>query len=170
MTNDSANQRYLEWLISQTEHPDEYRHLWELIHRYEFVWVVANDDNRIEDAKDLRLEYLSEQGDFDQGLIPYVSVLEVLIALSRRCEFQNGQSAQEWMTIFLKNLGFEKYTKFLGLRRQTRAEEIIDDFIWRRYTHHGEGGLFPLQYPKQDQTQVELWYQMHAYLIELEHR
>jgi hypothetical protein len=166
MTNEDANKSYLEWLIQQTEYPDEFHHLLELIHKYEFVWVVANDDNRIADAQDLRQEWSAETNITVLDLWPYISVLEVLIALSRRCEFQTGQSSQEWMTIFLNNLGFGRFRGFLGIKRQNRVEEIIDDFIWRRYTHHGEGGLFPLQYPKQDQTQVELWYQMHAYLIE----
>lgn len=166
MTNANANQLYLEWLTEQTEHPDKYRHLLARIHKYEFVWVVANDDNRIEDAKDLRMEYLAATGEFDQGLIPFVSVLEVLIALSRRCSFQDDRPPQEWMTIFLKNLGFGKYSGFLGLRRQMQVEEILDNFIWRRYRKHGEGGLFPLRFPKEDQTQVELWYQMNSYLIE----
>jgi hypothetical protein len=166
MMNDEANRQYFEWLINHTEHPDEYRNLWAVIHKYEFVWIVGNDDNRIADAQDLRLEYLESTGAFEEGLIPYVSVLEVLIALSRRCEFQTDQPAREWMTIFVNNLGLAKYKGFLGLRKQGRVEAIMDDFIWRRYTHHGEGGLFPLQYPKEDQTKVELWYQMHSYLIE----
>lgn len=166
MTNDSANQAYLGWLIEQTGLPGEYRHLLEQIHKYEFVWVVANDDNRIEDAKDLRLEYLASMEDFDQGLIPYVSVLEVLIALSRRCAFLDDTSPQRWMAIFLKNLGLKRFTGLIGIRKQEQIETILDDFIWRRYAHHGDGGLFPLQYPKEDQTKVELWYQMNSYLIE----
>jgi hypothetical protein len=167
MTNDLANRRYLDWLIGQTEFPDEYESLLEQIHKYEFVWIVPNDDNRVEDAKEIRFEYLRSRDEIDlHGLIPYISVLEVLIALSRRCEFQTGQASQEWMTTFIRHLGLEKFRGHLGIRRQNQVATIIDDFIWRRYTHHGEGGLFPLKYPKEDQTKVELWYQMHAYLIE----
>ena len=31
------------------------------------------------------------------------------------------------------------------------------------------GGFFPLAFPKEDQTKVEIWYQMSGYLEELDH-
>ena len=43
---------------------------------------------------------------------------------------------------------------------------ILNKIIDRGYSRRGVGGLFPLKYSKNDQRKVELWYQMHSYLIE----
>ena len=36
----------------------------------------------------------------------------------------------------------------------------------REYHPDGDGGLFPLMNPREDQRGVEIWYQMSAYLLE----
>jgi hypothetical protein len=46
-------------------------------------------------------------------------------------------------------------------------EEIFERLIWRNYAPNGEGGFFPLENPREDQTQVELWYQMNSYVNEM---
>ena len=33
--------------------------------------------------------------------------------------------------------------------------------------HQVDGGLFPLKFVKQDQRFVELWYQLNAYILEM---
>ena len=39
----------------------------------------------------------------------------------------------------------------------------------RSYAFDGYGGLFPLRKPHQDQRNIEIWYQMQAYLMENRH-
>jgi len=39
--------------------------------------------------------------------------------------------------------------------------------IWRDYHADGRGGFFPLTNPDTDQTKVEIWYQMNAYVTEM---
>ena len=46
--------------------------------------------------------------------------------------------------------------------------EVLDRVIWRQYDPSGYGGLFPLSKPDKDQTRVELWYQLSAYILENE--
>ena len=46
------------------------------------------------------------------------------------------------------------------------VQERVDVFLDRAYSPDGTGGLFPLHEPDEDQRQVELWYQMSAYLLE----
>ncbi len=55
-------------------------------------------------------------------------------------------------------------------RRWGAAEidDILERLIWRQYQEDGQGGFFPLAWPEQDQREVELWYQMNAYLAENE--
>jgi hypothetical protein len=67
----------------------------------------------------------------------------------------------------VNNLHLEKYTD----NNYTRSSEKqvatrIDRFINRTYRPNGQGGLFPLIKPHEDQTKVEIWYQMSAYLME----
>ena len=50
----------------------------------------------------------------------------------------------------------------LNLRRIVRQK--VDRVMYRRYRGDGRGGLFPLKHPKTDQRQVELWYQLNAYI------
>ena len=54
------NYDYYEWLISQIDIPNgkSYNDLFEKMHNLEFVWTVPNDDNRVEDGLDLRIECL----------------------------------------------------------------------------------------------------------------
>lgn len=168
--------RYFEWLYSQVDavrnrHPA--REFWNLarkLHSTEFVWLVPNDDNRVEDGKDLRPKFISEQG--VDGVDPTwmdlgCSVLEMLVALAQRAEFQTEDSPAEWFGIFLRNLGFEKYnderwTKVI----ESRVGRRLEDLVYRNYKANGEGGLFPLKSPVEDQTKRELWYQLSEYIIE----
>lgn len=161
----SLGEPYFQWLISQIN-TNSTRRTFEGIFRWmyhrEFVWLVPNDDNRIGDAIDIRKEFwrgrdLSEQG---------VSILEVIVALSRRAEWVGGGEAADWAWVFIKNLQLNKYHDPLTDRKDRKIEEILEAFVWRTYKPDGEGGLFPLDYTELDQTKVEIWYQMHAYINE----
>jgi hypothetical protein len=58
----------------------------------------------------------------------------------------------------------------LSRTKARRANAILDRVIRREYEPDGTGGFFPLQNPLEDQTQVEIWYQMAAYINELDSR
>lgn len=137
------------------------------LHTTEFIWLLSGDDNRAEDGLDLRKEFLL-QAHLDQDpawtSIP-CSVLEMLIAFSRRAAFETELSSREWLWIFLGNLGLSDLTDAtLGVTQLTY--EIMDRFIWRTYNEKGEGGLFPLTNPQHDQRKVEIYYQFCEWLIE----
>lgn len=93
----------------------------------------------------------------------------MLIGLSRRFAFEVDGEPRDAFWLFLENLGLDKLN---DARYDSRAEAFVDDclhrVIWRLYEPNGFGGLFPLQAPEQDQTRVELWYQLNAYLLENE--
>jgi len=179
--NTPVDDRYFEWLYSQigaVSNRNPARSYWNVcrkLHSTEFVWLVANDDNRVEEGKELRHQFLSEQG--SDGVDPMwmglgCSVFEMLIALARRaCDLTYSADNEilpgEWFRTFLKNLGFDKATddKFTAVTER-RLETVLDRFIYRNYRDNGRGGLFPLKKPDTDQTKVELWYQLNAYVIE----
>lgn len=51
---------------------------------------------------------------------------------------------------------------------EDRAEFILDRFDSRDYQPNGAGGLFTLSHPTEDMRQIDIWYQLMAYLNENE--
>jgi len=95
------------------------------------------------------------------------SVLEMLIPLARRAEFDTDIPMRDWFWTFLRNLGIDEMNDATPAVK-ARVDPILERLIWRRYRRDGLGGLFPLRRPMEDQREVEIWYQFCAYLTELE--
>lgn len=172
----ALDEQYFEWLYSQVcsvklKNPARtYWNLFRILFRTEFLWFVPNDDNRVEDGRDLRYEFLEckriDQRDVDPEWISMnVSMLEVLIGIARRLGFLMNSSADEWFWELLENLDLRQYNDSTHIPQQ-RVEGIIDRVIWRTYKRNGQGGLFPLQRARQDQRETEIWYQLNAYILE----
>ena len=171
--------QYLEWLYRQVASirlKNPTRTYWSLIRQLyakEFVWLVPNDDNRVEDGRDLRYEFMDhirglETDQVDPEWLGLgCSVLEMLMGLSRRLAFEDGGEARDWFWALLENLDLHDCTDYVYRSLDVvDIEESLDDLIWRTYEDNGRGGLFPLRHPEEDQRDVELWYQMSAYLLE----
>lgn len=162
---------YLEWLYDQVlvraQRGATYWKLLSQMYKTEFTWFIPNDGNRAEDGKDLRVEWM-RQVDIDASghwLDLSCSFLEMLVALARRMCFEAEYTPQHWFWHLLENLGFEDCHDGSGYSRsyvQRRMRIVMD----RTYDGDGNGGLFPLRDPEEDQRQIELWYQMSAYLLQ----
>jgi len=161
------NYDYYAWLVSQIYVPNgkSFGDLFELMHNLEFVWTIPNDDNRVQDGLDLRPEFAN--GKVSDLVLEGVTFLEVLVSLSRRLEFTADGDASLWAWRLIKNLRLHKCTDPLTDGRLSRAKDILDAVIWRTYERDGQGGFFPLHNAVEDQTKVEIWYQMNAYVIEM---
>jgi len=170
---------YFVWLYNQvgdSEAKDPSRTYWVMLKQLyckEFVWLIPNDDNRVEDGKELRYEFVDQSGlnDVDRNWIDLgCSMLELLIALSRRLSFEAEKKPRDWFWHMLDNLDLRKYNdKYRSRSRKfpvKEVDEILDRVIWRTYTYNGEGGLFPLDSAPSDQRETELWYQLSAYVLE----
>lgn len=164
----ALNERYLRYLESQISFNGrtKYRDLLHLMHEKEFgPWFIPNDDNRIVDGHDVRIEWLMS---FDgSGLQGPVSFLEVLIALSRRIAFIIGESPKGWAWQLLCNIELHRMRDPLSRYKTAKANDIMETVIWRTYDPDGVGGFFPLNRPREDQRKVEIWYQMNAYIREI---
>lgn len=166
--------QYFNWLYTKvcdtnTHSPSlGYVKLLRQLHRTEFVWLLTGDDNRAEDGCDLRGEFLSDafmRTDNEHWLLEGCSVLEMLIAFSRRASFETDDSPRDWFWKLLDNL---RLTEFTDATRVNSAvvQDILDRFIWRTYHFNGDGGLFPLDYTTNDQRGIEIWYQFSEYVAE----
>lgn len=92
-------------------------------------------------------------------------MLEMLIALSRRLSFEADGEPRAWFWHLMRNVRLDAITDD-GSYSEKDVDKILDSIIWRTYEPSGKGGLFPLRDAKEDQTQIELWYQLAAYLTQ----
>lgn len=174
MSPQPLDEVYFDWLFDQvgsvpnTRHT--YRRMLERLFFKEFVWFIPNDDNRAEDGRDLRREFVRERG--IRGVDPDwmalgCSMLELFIGIARRLEFEAEElgDAREWFWVLINNLGLDLYPDNPYFSAEP-INEILDDMIWRTYRRNGRGGLFPLRRAQEDQRDVEIWYQLSAYLLE----
>lgn len=167
-------EEYLRWLEEQLtdEFSSSGKTYWGLVNRMfdtPFTYKIAMDHNRVMDGLDLRVEFAHSiriRPPTMDALGPG-SFLEVLVGLSRKLAFTAGGEASGWAWELLTNLELHRLYDPLTYAKQRKAEEIMHTVMDRTYLPDGTGGFFPLGWPDDDQTQIELWYQMHAFVGEL---
>lgn len=167
---------YFEWLygmIGAVRNRNPARSYWRFarqLYTKEFVWLVPNDDNRVEDGKELRQEFLTMKGirEVDPNWLNLgCSMLEMLIALARRASSMPDKPPGEWFWKLMRNADLAGYTdKIYSAKIEKLIDAKLDKIIYRTYEPNGEGGLFPLKESPNDQRKVELWYQLSEYLLE----
>lgn len=170
--SESLSEAYLRWLepqIRDTESPVQYWDLLSIMYEKEYLSFVDYDENRMADGLELRTEFSNVFGTSRAEMMALgpCSFLEVLIGLSRRLEFQAGGAAPGWAWQLLDNLGLRKMVDPLSRRKVRQVDDILETAIHRKYAPDGQGGFFPLIDPDEDQTRIELWYQMAEYIEEL---
>lgn len=156
-----------------------YSSLLELLHSISFYSIVANDENRIEDGLQLRNLFCEKEKlrcNSASFFCPNeeCSVLEMLIALSIRMATWleatiDEKTEEECFWMLINNLGLSNYTDDYDgpvISFEENVDDIIDDFLKRKYRKNGLGGLFPLKWPKKDQRKIEIWYQMAEWVQE----
>ena len=166
---------YFGWLCHNVtpalvpgQDPIKYDNLFHVLYETEFVFLLSGDDNRAEDGKELRAEFLIA-GDFPDDiewrtLLP-ASVFEVILAFARKCEFNSDMSHVEWFWEMLNNLRLDQATDDSGIPQQ-EILDILEYFMWRQYQSDGDGGLFPLEHPHRNQTEIEIWDQFSDYMVD----
>ena len=176
--HDELNEKYFEWMYqlvydSRYSKKTSYNKLLRYLNNVPFNYIIEMDGNRAADGIDLRYRFGYNCGCNNAIIATYLddrpcSVLEMMIALSVRCEehimedSDIGDRTGQWFWNMIVSLG-------LGYMSDARfdrkyADEIIDRFLNRRYKRDGEGGLFTVKNCKQDMRTIEIWYQMHLYL------
>lgn len=176
MREKPLDELYFTWLYGQVgsveiRNPSKtYWKLFKHLFTKEFVWIIPNDDNRAEDGRDLRYEFIDDHPKLN-GRVPAdwmdigCSMLELLIGLSRRLAFEGEGEPRSWFWVLIENLGLENCNDNAVIPDDD-IDDILDQVIWRTYNRNGSGGLFPLKRAAADQREIELWYQMSAYLLE----
>lgn len=170
------DEKYFNWLYEKIRPMDNdqllpYTMVCTLAHRIIFDWSVPNDDNRAAEGKELRYEFEEELGiprprDTEwMGLD--ASVLEMMVALARRCDFIVELGVPGWFDLFMHNLVFQRYSDACWSdMSEDHVSRALRKVNLRTYSRTGQGGLFPLKKTPNDQRKVELWYQMSEYMAE----
>lgn len=169
---------YLDWMYSlvcddKYSRGLSYRKLFHHLYETDFTYDLPLDGNRAEDGIDLRYSFGIDQDIEQSAIASYLddrpcSVLEMMIALSIRCEthiMDNpdlGDRTGQWFWEMIVNL------KLNHMSDRNYDEDYVDDVIFtllnREYEPNGEGGLFKVDNPLRDMRSVEIWYQMCWYL------
>lgn len=173
MIDEPIEETYFRWLYNKTAFVTNptpsltFYCLLRNLYTTEFIFLVEGDGNRAQDGLDVRKEFFREtslQKDLywtDIGC----SVLEMLIALARKAEFFSDTSMREWFWIFLENLHLS-HLNDAHPNVTYLTQQVMEKLLWRKYKSNGNGGIFPLSNPLEDQRNIEIWYQLHAYLNE----
>lgn len=170
---------YFNWvcgLIADERKKLQYSRLLSYLFERDFYEIIPMDANRAEDGINLRYDFA--QGErIDQRDVAYAidirpcSVLEMMVALARRCEVHImadsdlGDRTGNWFWGMIDSLGLSEMTNerfniyFIN--------DILYKFMERAYLPNGKGGLFTLRHPDKDMRTVEIWYQMCLYLREV---
>lgn len=178
MTQKELNQEYFKWmhqLVCGERYSKKlsYRKLLSYLHSVEFVYIIDLDGNRAEDGIDLRYRFGYERDYSDPMIASYLddrpcSILEMMIALSIRCEehiMENsdlGDRTGQWFWNMIVSLGLGSMTD--ARFDDEYVDEVVHRFLNREYERNGKGGLFTIEHCKKDLRSVEIWYQMCWYL------
>lgn len=174
--------KYFEWLSSLVcgdRYPKNvsYKKLLMRLHGIEFRYSLLKDQNRAEDGVSLRYRFAITQMPHEPNdlvldiLDGPCSVLEMMVALSIRCEESimddpnMGNRTGQWFWSMITNLG-------LGAMMDDRFDKryvdgVIEKFLDRDYEANGKGGLFTVRKRDCDLRHVEIWYQLCYYLDEI---
>src|SRR5574343_937028 len=171
--SEPLDESYFKWLYSQVDDVEETRKsktCWNFLREFfikEFVWFVPNDDNRLEDGRDLRYEFV-ESMNIQEVDITWTqlgcSMLELMIGLSRRLTFEAEGNSRDWFWTLVSNLGLRRWPDSVVCPKD-KIDEVLDRVIFRNYDSRGRGGFFPLRKTRNDQRTVELWYQLSEYVL-----
>ena len=174
MTSKRILDDYFDWMLSEIKFYSPKHRKYELLLRelnnIEFKWVIPMDENRDMDAYDLRKEFL-----FDAGYHVYDiwdsprSVLEVLVAFSRRIEIEiTGEPGNDdlgrWFWIMIENLSLLEFDNLMF--DKGKVDKILEKWLSHLYKKNGKGSIFLTHKSDIDFRDMEMWYQMHTYLNE----
>lgn len=174
--NNTISNAYFNWLYDLAcgdlyAEENSYRKLLMHLHSVPFRYSLLRDENRAEDGIDLRRRFAydySDVNDADEYLTDPCSVLEMMLALSLRCE-ENimddpdmGDRTKQWFWGMITNLGLGSMTDERYDKRY--VNRILDRFLDRNYDPDGKGGLFTVRNCDCDLRDIEIWVQLLWYL------
>lgn len=183
---DRLKTEYLCYLMNRVQVEAEgargYLELCKMLQNTAFVPILYMDENRSYECRELHREF-AEAYDEPEGTADildglsseYGSMMEILVILADKMTYELSESEYEagvgkWFAEMLENCGLLEYDNETFESDTDGSSDYVNDIlatvIFRKYGWDGEGGLFPLRYPKGDQRYEELITQMNDYIEE----
>lgn len=178
MTKNELQTRYFDWVCQLVDNSQDhknlpYRKLLTHLHNIDFYYILDMDGNRFEDGVNLRYRFGFENGYEGPIIASYLdnkpcSVLEMMVALSIRCEEDimgdpcYGNRLSRWFWGMVSNLDLMSMTDLYF--DESYVNDVIERLLERKYKKNGDGGLFTINRHNCDMRTVEIWYQMCWYL------
>ena len=170
---DYAEEDYKDWLVGQVNTVEDYRDLLYELYSIEFYSLIKYDEDRGMDGMALREEWASKfgyEGSLDFG---GPNVLEVLIGIAKRIEFQiyGPTYMYEWdyVRVFwdlIDNLGLGHLFGDLFCDSFDEIHSKVTHFLERDYIRHRNGNIFDFnEWPKHIRK-LNIWDQMTIYIRE----
>ena len=162
------------WLINRVGFKrKKYENLLIELHYIPFHYSISLDRSRAEDGMIVRDIFGLENGYPNLNFDEKCSVLELLVALAVRIEYEyiGNPSEEHPEKIFwemIENLfNMDENWRLCGPEIDVQfVHYTVDKWLDRRFDYDGHGSIFPLKYPDCDQTQIDIWSQMNRYLME----
>lgn len=168
---------YFEWMYrlvcGEGGRNLSFRKLLMRLYDLDYQYTLPMDENRWTDGVQLRYRYGREHNIPDYVIASELdtrpcSMLEMMLALSLRCEetimiddhFGDRTGQWFWNMISSLGLGGETDRNF----RASHVDAVVDRFNNRRYSPNGEGGLFRVNDRNINLLNMDIWYQMQAYI------
>lgn len=173
----SPAEEYYAWLLDKIDDGNRkimiFQKALDILFHTPFEYRYHGDGNRLNDGLRLRERYCEEFRVRYENLersLDICSVLEVMVALADRIEFQDmhdpdlGDRTHLWFWHMFESLG-------LGMQsddffNEPAVKDILEKFNKRRYARNGSGSLFSIADPRIDMRREELWYQAQYWLSE----
>lgn len=170
MNKQHIREEYFEWMYElvccgRYHKENSYRKLLSHLHDIPFTYNIPKDENRAEDGIGLRYRfaYFHKYPDTVETMISGpCSVLEMMVALSIRCEDimddpDLGDRTGQWFWKMIVNLGLGGM--YDARYDRNRVDEAIYIFLNREYEPDGRGGLFRVKNCEYDMRKFEIWIQ-----------
>lgn len=178
--------KYYHWLEKISElypYHREYSVLFEILYSIPFYAVLPMDENEFNHVLEMRADNgfsrnirkrISKNSRGDNW--PEVSILEVIISLAIRCEDlimqdpYEGDRTSNWIWMIIFNLGLDTFTDDILEEEYPghleTLEDIIFDFLDRRYASNGVGSPFYIPNSKMDMKETSIWMQLQFYMAD----
>ena len=177
MINDICSS-YFEWMCNKAcnnrrLHSKTYYKLFMELYSTKFDYIVSMDENRYDDGIEMRYRFGYEMDISNDEIYKVMgsnpcSVLEMMVALSIRCEEhimtkpELGDRTSKWFWVMIESLGLEQMDDLHYNERYVK--NVLKIFLNRDYESDGKGGLFYIPKCNHDLRNAEIWYQLMWYL------
>lgn len=165
---------YFEWLCGKVGLNENSYELAEQLYNTDFVYLLHKDGNRATDGIELRAIFRDIFDEpTDTGDKP-CSVLEMMVALSSKCESmimhdaELGDRTPLWFNTMMHFLGLDVIVNTNGHVDHDYVSYILHQMMYRLYGPDGSNGcLFHVKDKNIDLRNIEIWYQLSFYLNDI---